>query len=61
MKKEAPRITQSTRKFRLYHKLAVKQKWLYKSTKLVRKDFHTTVPLDVYRYSTKTNMAYERV
>ncbi|KAG2232372.1 hypothetical protein INT48_007387 [Thamnidium elegans] len=57
VRKEGAKTNQTTRKLRQYNKISAKQKWLFRSSKFVRKGFYTTVPLDVHSNYIKTNMA----
>ncbi|GAA5804659.1 hypothetical protein HPULCUR_010161 [Helicostylum pulchrum] len=57
VREEAATVTQTTRRLRQYKKMAAYQKWLFRSSRFVRKGFCTTVPLEVYCNSAKTNMA----
>ncbi|CAO3694753.1 unnamed protein product [Rhizopus stolonifer] len=48
---------QTTRRLQQYNKSAAKQGWLFKSSKFVKKGFHTTNPLEVYKFGRIVNMA----
>lgn len=56
--KTAPCDTiQTTRRLQQYNKSAAKQEWHFMSSKFVKKGFHTTNPLEVYKFGKKVNMA----
>ncbi|KAG2203282.1 hypothetical protein INT47_000202 [Mucor saturninus] len=57
IREEGAEVSQTTRRLRQYKKQAAHLKWLFRSSKFVRKGFHTTVSLDVHLNLAKANMA----
>lgn len=54
---EEATITRTTRQLRQYKKIAANKKWLFRSSRFVRKGFFTTVPLEVHLNFAKINLA----
>ncbi|GAA5816476.1 hypothetical protein MFLAVUS_010005 [Mucor flavus] len=56
VREEGAAITRTTRRLRQYKKMAANKKWLFHSSRFVRKGFFMTVPLEVHLNFVKINM-----